>query len=67
MTHAELLARPETFDHLHLVSENFNTLRRYTPAFLEVLQLRAAPAAQRVLDAIQQLREMNADNLRKVP
>ncbi|WJM89021.1 Tn3 family transposase [Pseudomonas brenneri] len=67
VTDAELLARPETFDHLHLVSENFNTLRRYTPAFLEVLQLRAAPAAQRVLDAIQQLREMNADNLRKVP
>ena len=47
VTHAELLARPETFDHLHLVSENFNTLRRHTPAFLEVLQLRAAPAAQR--------------------
>ena len=67
VTDAELLARPETFDHLHLVSENFNTLRRYTPAFLEVLQLWAAPAAQRVLDAIQQLREMNADNLRKVP
>lgn len=67
VTDAELLARPETFDHLHLVSENFNTLRRYTPAFLEVLQLRAAPAAQRVLDAIQQLREMNADKLRKVP
>ena len=67
VTDAELLARPEAFDHLHLVSENFNTLRRYTPAFLEVLQLRAAPAAQCVLDAIQQLREMNADNLRKVP
>ncbi|KPX70277.1 Transposase [Pseudomonas amygdali pv. photiniae] len=64
VTDAELLARPEAFDHLHLVSENFNTLRLYTPAFLEVLQLRAAPAAQRVLDAIQQLREMNADNCR---
>ncbi len=64
VTDAELLARPEAFDHLHLVSENFNTLRRYTPAFLEVLQLRAAPAAQRVLDVIQQLREMNADNCR---
>ena len=64
---AELLARPAAFDHLLLVSENFNTLRRYTPAFLEVLQLRAAPASQAVLDAVQTLREMNADNLRKVP
>ncbi|MGV2465631.1 UNVERIFIED_CONTAM: Tn3 family transposase, partial [Pseudomonas aeruginosa] len=67
VSEAELLARPEAFDHLHLVSENFATLRRYTPAFLEVLQLRAATAAQAVLDAVQTLREMNADNLRKVP
>ncbi|MGX9079648.1 Tn3 family transposase, partial [Klebsiella pneumoniae] len=47
--------------------ENFATLRRYTPALLEVLELRAAPAAQGVLAAVQTLREMNADNLRKVP
>ncbi|MCZ5198728.1 hypothetical protein O5905_00080, partial [Escherichia coli] len=48
---------------LHLVGENFATLRRYTPALLEVLELRAAPAAQGVLAAVQTLREMNADNL----
>ncbi|RMO96689.1 hypothetical protein ALQ33_200224 [Pseudomonas syringae pv. philadelphi] len=63
----ELLTVKAGSNSTWLVSENFNTLRRYTPAFLEVLQLRAAPAAQRVLDAIQQLREMNVDNLRKVP
>ncbi|MFQ1187755.1 hypothetical protein ACJWUU_28595, partial [Klebsiella pneumoniae] len=67
VSEAELLARPEGFDHLHLVGENFATLRRYTPALLEVLELRAAPAAQGVLAAVQTLREMNADNLRKVP
>ncbi len=49
------------------VGENFATLRRYTPALLEVLELRAPPAAQGVLAAVQTLREMNADNLRKVP
>lgn len=32
-----------------------------------MLELRAAPAAQGVLAAVQTLREMNADNLRKVP
>ncbi|MBF2746432.1 Tn3 family transposase [Klebsiella pneumoniae] len=63
VSEAELLARPEGFDHLHLVGENFATLRRYTPALLEVLELRAAPAAQGVLAAVQTLREMNADNL----
>ncbi|MFX0910238.1 hypothetical protein ABEL83_25000, partial [Escherichia coli] len=33
----------------------------------KVGELRAAPAAQGVLAAVQTLREMNADNLRKVP
>ncbi len=32
VSEAELLARPEGFDHLHTVGENFATLRRYTPA-----------------------------------
>ena len=35
--------------------------------FLDVLKLRAAPAAKDVLDAIDVLRAMNADNIRKVP
>lgn len=42
-------------------------IRRYAPEFLSVLQLRAAPAAQDVLDAINMLRTLNADNARKVP
>lgn len=67
VTEADQLARPESFDHLHLVSEQFNTLRRYTPEFLGVLKLRAAPAAQAVLDAVETIRSMNRANLRKVP
>lgn len=42
VTDADQLAQAESFDHLHLVSEQFNTLRRYTPEFLAVLKLRAA-------------------------
>jgi TnpA family transposase len=67
VTEADQLAQPESFDHLHLVSEQFNTLRRYTPEFLDVLMLRAAPTAQGVLDAIEVLRGMNTDSTRKVP
>lgn len=67
ITEAAQLAQPESFDHLHLVSENFSTLRRYTPEFLEVLKMRAAPAAQGVLDAIEVVREMNVKGSRKVP
>ncbi|AON44211.1 hypothetical protein A6701_20460 [Pseudomonas aeruginosa] len=58
---------PRTFDFLHRIGESYATLRRYAPEFLDVLKLRAAPAAKDVLDAIEVLRSMNSDNARKVP
>jgi hypothetical protein len=39
----------------------------YTPELLDVLQLNAAPAAQKVLDAITVLRGMNTRGSRKMP
>lgn len=41
-------------------------LRRYAPEFLSVLKLKAASAAKGILDAIDVLRSMNTDNVRKV-
>jgi len=67
VTEAQKLAQPEGFDFLHRIGESYATLRRYAPAFLDVLKLRAAPAAKDVLNAIEVLRDMNADNARKVP
>ena len=67
VTEAMKLAQPEDFDFLHRIGESYATLRRYAPEFLDVLKLRAAPAAQDVLDAIGVLRGMNAYNARKVP
>jgi len=64
---AQKLAQPAQFDFLHRIGENYATLHRYAPQFLEVLKLRAAPAAKGVLGAIDVLRGMNADNARKVP
>ena len=67
VTEAQKLAQPEDFDFLPRIGENYATLRRYAPQFLDVLKLRAAPAAQDLLDAIGVLRGMNVDNARKVP
>jgi TnpA family transposase len=67
VTEAQKLAQPEDFDFLHHIGESYATLRRYAPAFLDVLKLRAAPAAKDVLDAIEVLRAMNAENARKIP
>jgi TnpA family transposase len=67
VTEAQTLARPADFDFLHHIGESYATLRRYAPQFLDVLKLRAAPAAKGVLDAIEVLRGMNSDSARKVP
>ena len=67
VTDAEKLAQPEDFDYLHRLGESYSMLRRYAPAFLGILKLRAAPAAQDMLDAIEVIRTLNADNSRKVP
>ncbi len=67
VTEAEKLAEPEDFDFLPLVAEGFTQLRRYTPALLETLELKAAPAARDLLDGVKTLRDMNQRQLRKVP
>ena len=67
ITAADELARPGTFDHLPLVTDQFPTLRRYTPRFLDALRFEAAPAARAVLAAIDTLRRMNEAGARTVP
>ena len=67
VTEAQKLAQPEDFDFLRRIGESYATLRRYAPQFLNILNLRAAPAAKGILDAIEVLRGMNADNTRKLP
>jgi predicted phosphatase len=66
VSEAQKLAQLDDFDFLYLVGESYATLRRYAPAFLDVLKLRAAPAAKSVLGAIEVLRNMNTDNARKI-
>lgn len=67
VSQAQQLARPEDFDFLHHLGESYATLRRYAPAFLAALALRAAPAAQPVLDAIETISTMYADQARALP
>jgi TnpA family transposase len=42
-------------------------VRRYPPAFLQALELKAAPAAKDILDAVETLKTLNAENGRTVP
>jgi len=62
-----LLAKKESFDFLDLIGKSYSQLRRYTPEMLTVLSLKAAPAAQEILNAVEILRQMNDSKTRKVP
>ena len=64
---AERLAQPESFDHLHLLTENYDQVRRYAPVLLETFDFRGAPAVAPLMGAIDTLRTMNRSNARKVP
>lgn len=64
---AEKLAQPENFDYLALIGDSFNQLRRYTPAFLDALSMKAAPASRELLAGIEVLKGMNDRQARKVP
>ena len=61
------LARGEDFDALSLIGEHYPQLRRYAPTLIETLQFRPAPVARELIEAVEVLREMNRDGLRKVP
>ena len=64
---AKEFAQPAAADSLALVSAQFTTVRRYSPAFLAVLDLHAAPAARDLLAAVEVIRILNATGTRKVP
>ena len=67
VSQAESLVQPGEFDFLPLVGEGYSQLRRYSPTFLETLEIHAAPAAKDLLSGIDTLRHMNHGQLRKVP
>lgn len=63
----KLLARKDNFEPLHLITEKFSTLRKYSFRFLSALQLRATSAALPLNDALETIRDMYRKQLRKVP
>ena len=64
---AERLAPNEDFDALALITEYYPQLRRYAPILLETFEFRPVPVARDLIDAVEVLRAMNRDGLRKVP
>lgn len=64
---AQKLVQSEDFDYLPLISHGYSQIRKYAPNFLETLIMKAAPAAQDILKAVEIFKIINVDNARKVP
>lgn len=67
VSEAENLAQPEDFDYLSMISDSFRQFRRYTPAILDALEMKAAPTASDLMAAIRVIQDMNDRQVRKVP
>jgi len=67
ITDAQKLAQSDDFDYLHRIGDSYSQIRRYAPALLEALQFTAAPAAKEIIEAVNVLKSLNADNTRKIP
>jgi hypothetical protein len=67
VTEAQKLAREEDIDYLPRINNGYTQIHRYVPAFLQVLQMKAAPAGEEILKAVETLKALNTDNSRKVP
>ena len=46
---------------------HYSTLRRYVPAFLDVLKIQSTPSSKDILAGIEILRRLNSENTRKLP
>ena len=64
---AQKLAQGDDFDFLPRIGEGYHVLRRYSREFLTVLKLRAAPAGQDVLAAVEYLLAIYGDHTFTLP
>lgn len=67
MADIQKLTQSEDFDYLHYIENGYTQIRRYAPAFLDILQLKAAPAAKEIIEAAEVIKTMNVRQARKVP
>ncbi len=67
ITEVQSLTQPESFDYLELMGSHYSTLRRYVPAFLEVLKIQSTPSSKDILAGVEILRRLNVENTRKLP
>lgn len=67
VSEAKALSQPGPFDSLALIGRHYAVVRRYAPDLFGYLEFRAAPTAVDILTAVDVLKKLDVDSLRKVP
>lgn len=67
LTDTQKLAPSEDFDYLEHIKNGYSQIRRYAPALLNILHLKANPALKEILEAVEIIKTMNTNQLRNVP
>jgi len=61
------LVRPQDDKHYDFFATKYNSIRRYIPEFLEILEFNANSKSKKVLEAVHLLKKLNQANKRNVP
>jgi TnpA family transposase len=64
---AERLCKPKNFNPIAYIDSSYASVRNYSPEFLEALPLKGSQSEAGLLEAIDLLKKMNAEGLRKLP
>jgi len=64
---AEQFNQPKTFNPISYIDSGYTSIRRYFPALLDTLSLKGPISEDGLLKAVELLRKMNAEGLRKLP
>ena len=67
VSEAEALAQPSEFDYLDHIEPHYMQIHRYAPAMLKTFTFAGIPAMKPLLSALEVLRRLHADEIRKIP
>jgi len=67
VTEANGISKPTMDDSLSFIGSSYSQIRRYAPVFLDAFEFKAAPVANKLLEAIHILRRLNSTDIREVP
>jgi TnpA family transposase len=64
---AERLCKPKNFNPIAYIDSSYASVRNYSPKFLEALKLKGSNSETGLLKAVDLLKKINAEGLRKLP